>query len=161
MAPPRTMHGARLIIQLIDPETGESRQIGSATSISYSMNYSSESPHTLGRFSPAETIITAQEVIPITINGLRILGQGAHKQFKMSSLGALLEQPYIELQLFDRQTQQLEARMHSVKLTGFSSGAQARSLQDMSVSGTALLLDDESTVNAEHPSATDLPPAIP
>ncbi|HVT62571.1 MAG TPA: hypothetical protein VHD33_03695, partial [Legionellaceae bacterium] len=49
------------------------------------------------------------------------------------------------------------AKFFSVRCTGFSTGANARSLQQMTIHYEAIQLGDESNVNNEGAGATSLP----
>ncbi len=163
MAPPKVVHGARAIVQLVDPNTGVGSNVGIFDNCSYSLTYDVQPAFILGRFSAAELGYTAQEPVPITCSGWRVISAGPHQLPGNGMMGGvphlqdLLMNDYISLQVVDRQSGKPIATFSSVRATGYSTTIQARQLETVTVNFTGLLVDDESGDNTESPPAADLP----
>jgi len=157
MAAPKVLHGARAQLMIVDPNSGDSKPVGIFNNVSYSLVYDTQPAFILGRFSPAEIGYTAQEPIQITATGWRVVNAGPHRVGKVPRLQDLIRHEYIELALFDRQTNQRVAKVHSVRPTGYSTTVTSRQLEEITVTFTGLLLDDEDTDNVETAGASDLP----
>lgn len=157
MAPPKVMHGARALFQILDPNTGQPQTVGIFDQASYSLTFEVQPAFILGRFSAAELGYTAQDPVPITCNGWRVINHGPHQDGHVPHLQDLLLHEYITMQIVDRQTGNPFAVFNSVRPTGYTTSLQARQLESMTLSFLGLLVDDESGDNTE--SVTPVPAA--
>jgi len=157
MAAPKTMHGARAQLIIADPNTGTSRVVGIFASVSYGLAYDVQDVVLLGRYSPDEIVYTGAEAVNVTASGFRVIGAGPHKAGGVPELSTLMQHEYLELAIFDRQTNQLIAKIHSVRPTGYSTTINARQLEEVTITFRGLLVDDEDTTNTESPGASTLP----
>lgn len=164
MTAARTMTGARAQLIVADPTTGTGKVVGIFNNISWGLAYDVQPIYVLGRYSPAETVYTAQESVSITATGFRVVGKGAHVSAKVPNLKDLMNHEYMELAVFDRQSTTsagngspvMIAKFHSVRPTGYSTSLSARGVEEITINFVGLLVDDESTENAELPLASDL-----
>lgn len=157
MSPPKTVHGARCQVIIADPNTGTAAVVGLFSSISYGLNYDVQPVYLLGRVSGDELVTTAQETINVSCSGFRVVGQGPHKGAHITALQDVLTSEYLQLAVYDRQTNQMIAKISSCRPTGFSTTINARQLEEISVSFVGLLVSDESTENAEPVGSSTLP----
>lgn len=157
MAPPKTVHGARCQVIIADPNTGTSGIVGLFNSISFNLSYDIQEVFLLGRFSAAETVYTAQETVKGSLSGFRVVGAGPHKGAHLPALQTLLTSEYLQLAVYDRQTNQLIATISDVRLSGVSTTINARSLEEMTLGFTGILVGDEDTQNAEPAGSSVLP----
>jgi hypothetical protein len=160
----QVMSGPRAKVALYLPSTGLSQVVGIFSSIDYGLNYVTEPAFTLGRFSAAALDYVSQDIIGITCSGFRVLKHGPFVDAGIPALQDLLLSDYIQLSIIDRQSELQgagDARMakfFSVRPTGFTTGANARSLQQMTFHYSSLSLGDESLPSgSEGPGATSLP----
>jgi len=158
------MSGPRAKVAMVDPSTGLVSIIGIYSSVDYGLTYATEPAFTLGRFSAAANDYTSQDIIHLTCSGFRVIGNGAFVVAGLPKLQDLLLSDYIQLAIIDRQSElkgAADARMgkfFSVRCVGFSTGANARSLQQMTVRYEAINLGEESIAsNVEGPGSTFLP----
>lgn len=154
------MTGARAQLIVADPTTGQGKVIGIFNNVSWGLAYDAQPIYVLGRYSPAETVYTAQEAVNVSATGWRAVGAGPHVSAKVPNLADLMNHEYMELAIFDRQSPAgspiMIAKIHSVRPTGYSTSLAARGAQEVTVSFIGLLVDDESTQNHELPGASDL-----
>lgn len=160
--PPKVMHGARAKVGIVDPQTGIVNIIGIWNNFSYQLSYDVQPSFILGRFSAAELTTTGVEPVAITAQGWRVVDHGPFQDGRLTNLKDLLFQEYLVLTVYDRQVaagQQPRAiaTIRGCLPTGTSSTLSAKQLQESSNTYLGLLMDDESTINAEDPSAADLP----
>lgn len=151
------MSGARAKVSIYDPTTGLAKLVGIWNNFSYSVNYDVQPAFILGRYSAAELNTVGVEPVSITAGGWRVVDHGPFADGRLTNLADLLTQEYLELAVIDRQSGKTIAKIHGCLPTGFSSGLSARQLQESTNTYMGLLLDDESTVNTEASSASDLP----
>lgn len=156
MASAKTMHGARAQLMIADPG-GTAKVVGIFNNVSVGLTYDVQPVFLLGRSSPDELVYTAQEPVSITASGFRVVGAGPHQTGRVPNLRDLLTHEYIELAILDRQTGKQIHKIHSVRPTGYQTTLSARSLEEITVTFTGLLLDDEDTTNTERPDASTLP----
>lgn len=157
MAPPRTMHGARAQIIIADPNSNSAGIVGIFNSFSYGLAYDVQDVFLLGRLSADELVYTAQETVNCTASGFRVVGAGPHKTAKVPELQQLLSHEYLQIAVYDRQTNQLICRITNVRPTGYSTTINARQIEEISVSFRGLLVGDEDFSNAEPQGSTTLP----
>jgi hypothetical protein len=152
----KTMTGARAQLIVADPTTSTGKVVGIFNNISWGLAYDAQPIFVLGRYSPAETVYTAQEAVNVSATGFRAVGAGAHVSAKVPNLSDLMNHEYMELAVFDRQTNKLIAKIHSVRPTGYSTSVAARGVQEVTVNFIGLLVDEEDMTNAESVGASDL-----
>lgn len=157
MAPPKVVHGARCQVIIADPNTGTAKIVGLFNSISYSLAYDVQDVYLLGRYSADETVYTAQETVNVSASGFRVVGAGPHSGAHVTALQNLMTHEYLQLAVFDRQTNQLIAKISNVRPTGFSTTINARQLNEISVAFKGILVSDEDTENAEPVGSSTLP----
>lgn len=155
--PAKVMTGARAQLMIVDPNTGEGKVMGIFSNVSYGLTYGAEPIFILGRYSPDEIVYTSQEAVSIQASGWRVIDAGPHTVAKVPKLADLLRHEYIELAIFDRQTNKRIAKIHSVRPTSYSTSLANRQPEEVSITFMGLLVDDESTENAELPGASQLP----
>jgi len=155
--PAKVMTGARAQLMIVDPNTGEGKVMGIFNNVSVGLTYGAEPIFLLGRYSPDEIVYTSQEAVTVEASGWRVVEFGPHVVAKVPQLSDLLLHEYIELAIFDRQTNERIAKIHSVRPTSWSTTISARQPEEIRVTFIGLLVDDESTTNAELPSASTLP----
>jgi hypothetical protein len=63
----------------------------------------------------------------------------------------------VELAILDRETDQRLASIHSVRPLGYTMSVANRQSVEITVTFMGLLIDTETTVNAESPGASTLP----
>ena len=157
MTVPTVMNGARAKLARLDPATGKATVVGIFNSVSWGLNYQTEPVYILGRYTAAEIDYTSQAPVDIRASGWRVIGHGAHKDGGVPELINLLTEPYISLTVLDRATDRPIATMHRVRATSYSTGVNARQLQEVQVSFQGILVDEDDVKNSEHGSAADLP----
>jgi hypothetical protein len=160
MAAAKTMTGARAQLIVADPTTGEGKVVGIFNSVSWGLAYDAQPSYVLGRYSPAETVYTAQEAVSITATGWRAVGAGPHVSAKVPNLKDLMNHEYMQLAIFDRQSASgapvLTAKFKDVRPVGYSTSLSARGVQEVTCNFLGIFVDDESTQNNELPGASDL-----
>lgn len=152
----KTLSGARGQLLITDPTTGVAKVVGTFSSVNWGLNYQVQDIHVLGRYSAAETLYTSADVVNISATGFRVVGAGAHQSATVPYLQNLMTHEYGELAIFDRQSNQLIAKMHSVRPTSYSTGLTARGVSEITVNFVGLLVDDESGTNSESVGASTL-----
>ncbi len=153
--PPKTMHGARAKVFLID--ANGAHLVGIWNNFSYNVSIDVQPSYILGRYSAAELTTTGVEPVSITAQGWRVIDFGPMKVGGITSVKDLLLQEYILLQVYDRQTKKVVANIKGCLPTGFSSTVSAKQLQENTNTYLGLLMDDESVIMSEAVDAADLP----
>ena len=155
MTAAKTMTGARAQLCVVDPTTNQAKVVGIFSSCSWGLAYDAQPLYVLGRYSPAETVYTAQEAVNVSATGFKVVGAGAHVSAKIPYLKDLMSHEYMSLSLYDRQTNQFIMKVESVRPTGYSTSINARGVEEISVNFIGLHVSDESGDNAaEDVSAT-------
>lgn len=162
MAAPKVMNGARATLGVYDPATGTFKAVGIFNNVSYGLTYDAQPVYILGRYSPAEIDYTSQEPVSITASGWRVIEHGPHVDAAIPKLQDLLTHEYLELAVSDRQraaggADGRIAKFRQVRPTGYSTTISARQLEEVTCTFMAILVDDESTTNAEGFGSTELP----
>lgn len=159
--PPKSMHGARALVQItgVDSATGQqfANTVGIWNQFSYQVAYDVQAVFILGRFSAAELVTTGVEPVVMTAQGFRVVDHGPFTEGKLTDLADLLNQEYIQLSVYDRQSKKNVATIKYCLPTGTSSTVSAKALQDSSNSYIGLLLGDEHGDSAEATDAAHLP----
>lgn len=157
MAAPKIMNGARAKFGILDPATGIAKYLGIFNNVSYGLTYDAQPAYILGNYAPVEIDYTAQEPVGITASGWRVIDHGAHADAAVPKLQDLLRHEYLTLTIVDRQdpTRNI-AVFRNVRPTGYSTTISARNLEEITVTFTAIAVDDETAQNAD-PTAMQLP----
>jgi hypothetical protein len=156
MSAPKVMHGARGLVYITDPNNGSSTLVGLFNSISYGVTIDVQPAFILGRFSAAELGATAWEPVSISCSGWRVVNSGPHTTARVTRLQDLLQNDYISMAVVDRESGLTIANIQSVRPTGYTTTLTNRQLEEFTSTYMGILVDDESTQNAE-PGAADLP----
>jgi hypothetical protein len=156
--PPKNMHGARARVHIIDRNTGQHIEVGIWNNFSYQVNYDVQPSFVLGRYSAAELTTTGVEPVSITAQGFRVVNHGPFETGRLTSVQTLLTQEYLRIYVLDRQTGKNVAVIDQCLPTGTSSTMSAKQLTESTCTYVGLLMDDESTDNAEAAGAADFPP---
>jgi hypothetical protein len=157
MPAPKTFHGGRGRIYITDPNDGSTKLVGIFNSASYGLTFDVQPVYILGRMGPAELVYTGQEAVSLQCSGFRVVGAGAHVAGRLPNTRDLLTSEYLTIVINDRQTGRDVATFHSVRAASYQTTLNARALEEISVSYTALLVDDEDTQLSERADANDLP----
>lgn len=158
MAPPKTVHGARALVYIAGVNGG--KPVGIFNSVSYSLTYDVQPINVLGRYSPVELVTTAQEAVPITCTGWRVMDFGPHEAGALPRLQDLLNEEYIELAILDRQTGKRIAAFHQCRGTGMSGGISNRNASEVTVNYLGITMDDEGAETDDKKAASETPGAI-
>lgn len=145
----KTLHGARLLFQVIDPVTNLAKTVGVFSSIEYSASVGVANVNILGRYTVAELVYVSSEPVSITASGFRTIDHGAYVDAGFSSVQNLMANEYVQLQLVDRQTNKVIARFRDAKAVSHNGGGSQGSLSNLVVQFTAIVMDDESVTNVE------------
>jgi len=137
-----TMQGARAKIYVAN------RLVGVATSISYSVQISTEAIHTLGRFEPQEIVQTAYEAVAVTLNGFKVIDKGPYHQENgktiATPLGQLFKSVEFDIHVEDRETKKIVLRITRCKNTGLSSDLGAKATTTYTATFLGVAMQDES-----------------
>lgn len=155
--PPKTMSGARALVYMTDRNTNETTLVGYWNTFGYQVSYDVQPSFVLGRYSAAELSTTGVEPVAITAGGWRVVDHGPFATGRLTNVKDLLTQEYLKLEVVDRQTKKKVASIEFCLPTGTSTTLSAKQLTDSTNTYVGLLLDDESTDNAEASGAADLP----
>lgn len=151
------MTGARGLVSIYDGNTGKTTPIGMFTSISYGLIYDVAPIYTLGRYTAAETVYTAQEVVNVSASGFRIVGHGPQVEAAVPLLSKLMSHEYVQITVIDRQTNLTIATINECRPTGYSTSVNARQATEFTVNYVGILLSDENATNEEAATASNLP----
>jgi len=154
MSAPVVVSGARAVVRIAN------KPIGIFSSFSYGLTYDVQSVFILGRYSAAELGYTAMEPVRCTASGWRVVGNGPHKAASVPNLANLMDSEYIQIDVLDRQSGQVIAIIRDVRPETYSTTIAVKSLTEVTHTFVGLIVDDESTRNAEGRNHTDLPPQI-
>jgi hypothetical protein len=149
----KTFTGARAVVR-IDNEI-----VAIAESYSYTVNTPMEPIHILGRFSSSELVPLSYEAVPISLSGVRIIGEGPHKQGKVLKLQDLLNAEDISITISDRQNPDgpVIANFVGCKSTGYSTGVSAKGSARVNINYLARYMQIEDGDQSESAGAVDLP----
>lgn len=147
----KTVHGGRAKLVV------DGKVLGIFTSVTYGVNYDAQPVYTLGRFSPQEIALTAQEPIAVQCSGFRYIDHGPHSAAKVPMLQDLLNHQDISLAILDRQTGKTILNVVGVRPTGYNATMTSKSLSEIQVHFLGLRQDDESGAQDESSGATTLP----
>lgn len=151
----KVMSGARAVLQVYDPTTKVATSLGIFSNVSYGVTYDTQPAYTLGNYAPVEIDYTAQDVVSVTASGWRVVDAGPHAGAKMPHLSELMSHEYMELQIFDRQTNKMIAKIANVRPVSFSTSNVARSLSEVTINFVGRLFYDES--DPDGAKATEAP----
>lgn len=144
------LHGSRAILAI------DGAPCGLFTSADYGVNYDAQAIPILGRFGPAEIVITGQEAINVNLRGWRVMDHGPYADGKMLKLQDLLNAVDVTVSLLDRVTGKPIMTVTGCRVTSFSTSTSARAPQELSISLIGLKFTDESGDQGEV-GAADLP----
>lgn len=151
----RVMTGARAILSV----GGE--KMGVFNNFSYGQQFDVEHAYILGRFNPDEIVYTAMGPVSCQASGWRVIDQGPHVQGKVPKLQDLLTHDYITLTVVDRQSNKTIAQISQVRPTGYNTQVSSRQAEEVSISFTGLIVQDESGAQSDTQNAMRLPPGAP
>lgn len=145
----RTVHGSRCQLFV------SGQIVGIFNSVNYSVRYDATPIHILGRFSPAEIVLSGAEPVSVSATGWRVVDSGPYKVAGLSKLQDLLNNEDITLSIFDRQSGAEIMTVVGVRATGFSTSITNRGVQEVTVDFMGLRLSDEEDPNGQgEPGAT-------
>lgn len=150
MAPPKVVHGARVLVYR------GTQLVGSFHNGSYNVAYDTQDAYVLGRLSAAEIGYTAMEPVTGSLQGWRTVKGGPHI-LGLPALQNLLTEDYTSLTYVDRVTGERIAKIQGVRMTGHGGGHAARQFSEVTLPYKALMYGDESVDNAEPAGSADLP----
>lgn len=136
--------GARAIFQI--GKTGETaKTVGIFSEVNYGLSYGTSPAYVLGRYEAVEIAYTDQGTVNVDASGWRVIGNGPHVAASLPYLKELLTEPYMQLQLVDRQTGQTIMLVKDVRVVGYSTGSSSRSTSTIRVSFVGRVISDENT----------------
>lgn len=147
----KTMHGARAKLVV------DGKVLGIFSAVSYGVTYDAQPVYSLGRFSPQEISLVAQEAISVQASGFRIIDAGPHGDVKVPKLQDLLNHTDISLAVLDRQTGKTILNVVGVRPTGYTANLASRALSEIQVNFLGLRQDDEAGAQDESAGATTFP----
>lgn len=147
----KTVHGARATLSI------NGNVVGLFDSCSYNVGLDVSAVYLLGRFSPAELVTVGVEPVGLTMSAFRVVDHGVFKDIAFTRIQDLLDQNYIEITLYDRQSDKRIGTVQSAVPTGQSASVSARQLMTQTVTFQGLMFSDESGTQAEPAGSTDLP----
>jgi hypothetical protein len=148
----KIMTGARALLQIGKTGTDPKFQtVGIFSDVSYGITYGTAPAYVLGRYEAVEISYTDQGTVGIDATGWRVVGNGAHVAAQLPYLQQLLNAPYIQIQLVDRQTGVVICHVKDVRAVSYSTGQSARGQSTVRVSFIGRVISDEgndaTTVN--------------
>jgi len=152
------MHGARAKVQIQVGNSGPLVTVGVFTSCTYSFGYDTHVAHILGRHGPVSVTYTGMDAVRLTLTGFRIINNSPFKIGTMPQLKDLMSYPGLSIQIEDRKTGALLARVEECFPDSFGSGNNARSVSDVTVTMLGKRFGNEDTDSIampEAPGATD------
>jgi len=159
----KVMDGASAKFGIFDPQKNSVTYKGIVSSVSYGVTYDHQVAAILGRYTPAAIQHTAVEAVGIQATGWRTFEHGPHVEMSLPKVQELLLYEPIVLIVTDRRAEaqgnqnSRTAVIHSVIPVSYSTGFTAKNMAEMNVSYVGILIDDESSVNVEHPTAMQFP----
>ena len=168
---PKVMSGARCKIgfQTSSPSgTPEFAWCGIYNNFHYGVVLDLAPAYVLGRFSAASLDYTAMEPVQCSANAYRVINFGPHVGKAGTGGGGhvprlinLLSFQNLAIAVYDRVSSPVSnkpiALIREVKPAGYNTALSARQLEEMSMTYTGLLVDDESDTNSEPADSLDLP----
>lgn len=157
MAISRSFNGARAVVSAITADGP--RTIGVFMSFSYSVAYDVQAVEILGRYTAAELVYTGAMPITANASGYRVIDDGAHVNPSVPRVQDLLDHDDIELEVRDRATGRVVARIRNVRPSGYDVNTAARQLSTMSTSYIGILIDEDEVESSE-PTGAIPPPEL-
>jgi len=151
-----TITGARALVYV------NNRLVGIFESCTVSNTTSTEAIHLLGRFTPAEIAITAQEAVNITCAGFRVAGNGVNILPAVPKVQDLLNFQPFTITVVDRQSPAnapivLETILGCVP-TSNNTNYNAKASSRVNVSYMGIISSNESGTQSESGVVPDLAP---
>ena len=137
MAVSRIFHGARGQLFI------EGHLVGIFSDCSYGVSQDVHPAFILGRFSPAELTVTAQEAIDIRATGWRVVDNGPYIN-GVPKLQDLLTADDITISLWDRETGKFVMTVVGCRSQGWETSLATKTQQAITVKFLGLRLEDES-----------------
>jgi len=140
MAKSPIIHGAIAKVAIYDEATQQLKVVGIYTSCTWSVSYDTHVAHVLGRSQPAAISYTGREAIRMTLTGFRVAGGSPYQVGTIPALKELMNTPGIKITIQQRGGQNgtsADSNLIEVEemfATDFSTGINARSVSDVSVS---------------------------
>jgi len=134
------IHGAIAKISIWDEATNRTIVTGIFTSCAWSVSYDTHVAHTLGRHEPQAITYTGREAIRMTLTGFRVAGGSPFQILTVPALKDLMNTPGIKVTIQQRggaNGKSADSNLVEVGqcfATDFSTGVNARSVSDVSVS---------------------------
>jgi len=154
--PAKVLSGARAVMGFYDGTNFS--PVGIFSDCSFGVTYDVQPAWILGRYSAASLDYTALEICHVTANGYRIVDHGWFNDAQFPSLSELMAFNPITIQVVDRQTKSIIARIDQVMPTAATGGFSARQLSTSTHTYQGILVSDESQPNnTESPGAMFLP----
>jgi len=159
MAVSSTMTGARTKFGIYDPATQKISWKGIFSSVSYAVQYNADPVYTLGNYAPVDLVYTHVSPVSGDATGFRVMNAGPYVSAGgiVPRLQDLLYAEGLTFAMVDRQTGLVYTTIYGVKVLGYRTASTIRQLQEMTFPFSGLIVNDESTENAESPGAPSYP----
>jgi hypothetical protein len=145
----KVMSGARALFGIVNPTDNTVNYIGIFNSVNYGVALDTQNVYILGRYSPAEIEYVGASPVSVSATGWRAIGKGPHTTSKVPLIQDLISHEYMVLAIVDRKSNQIIATIKNVRPTGYTTSINNRQLEEISVSFTGILVDDEDNVQEE------------
>jgi len=151
MAKSPIIHGAIAKISILDEATNRIITTGIFTSCTWSVSYDTHVAHTLGRHEPQAITYTGREAIRMTLTGFRVAGGSPFQILTVPALKELMNTQGIKVTIQQRggtDGKSKDSNLIEVTqcfATDFSTGVNARSVSDVSVSLIGIQYSEPNT----------------
>jgi hypothetical protein len=135
----------------------DNKLVGIFESCVVSNNTGTEAIHILGRYSPAEIVITSKEAVTVNCSGFRIVDQGKHVLPKVPKIQDLLGFQPFTITVVDRQTGKTTDTILGCVPNTDNTNYNAKASSRVNISYIGLRASDESGAQDESSGAVDLP----
>ena len=155
---PKTMHGARAIMKILNGDVSET--IGIFNSVSYSVGITVIPIEVLGNLLPVELVQTGQDPVQVTCSGFRAIGAGPFVSGKVPTVDELLRYDGITLSIYDRMDLAGEKAIMVVegaKCTGYRTTHNAKGVSDLEITYMGKLVNDETATSQTDEGAASYP----
>lgn len=134
-------HGAKAKVKL------DHKVVGIFTSCTWSYANDLHIAYVLGRTGPAAATYTGREAVNLTLTGFKVIGAGAQTVHSAPQLKDLLSYPGVQIEILERGDSktgdQTVMRCDEFFANNISSGVNARTISDITVTGQALSIADD------------------
>jgi len=150
------LHGARARLGIFDGQNHA--YLGIFSDVSYGLTYDVQAAWILGRYTAAETEYVAQELVQVTANGYKVLDHGWYADAKFPLLVNLANAGYLTMDIQDRQSGKVIAKISKLRAASASTSLTPRMLSSATHTYIGILYEDETAPNnAEDPTAMEMP----